>query len=211
VKDGYGQALMYFGFAIAVLLVIALLPRIQSLSLSPTGGINVTLKDLKDNVDTLVKQTNTIQSSSVGEGGGKKTKATTRGFTNETAEPTRSAGNESHPDDPQKGKWGGLAERNDKILKAKVEPSAVKGLYEVTLTVESTNPKSPLKGFVKFHLHNTFRNPDPVIAVQNDKAVLKLTRVYGAFTVGAEADDGQTWLEKDLAEMNEAPGDFRSR
>ena len=83
--------------------------------------------------------------------------------------------------------------------------------YKVTLTVESTNREIPLKGLVKFHLHNTFLNPDPVIAVQDGKAVLKLTKVYGAFTVGAEADDSDTKLELDLSEDESFPKEFRDR
>lgn len=64
---------------------------------------------------------------------------------------------------------------------------------------------------VKFHLHHTFSNPDPVISVQDGEAVLKLTKVYGAFTVGAEADDGNTFLELDLAELSDAPKEFEER
>ena len=79
------------------------------------------------------------------------------------------------------------------------------------MTVEGTNKDLPLKGLVKFHLHNTFLNPDPIIAVQDGKAVLKLSKVYGAFTVGAEADDGQTLLELDLADDESLPEEFRER
>lgn len=86
-----------------------------------------------------------------------------------------------YPNDLQKGKWGGLAIRNNRKLSAEVVPSSLLFFYKVTLIVENTDDKYPLKGLVKFHLHDSFLNPDPVIAVQGGKAVLKLTKVYGIY------------------------------
>ena len=62
---------------------------------------------------------------------------------------------------------------------------------------------------MKFHLHDTFLNPDPVINVEKGMAVLKLSAVWGAFTAGAELDNGKTQLELDLAELSTAPKKFR--
>lgn len=102
--------------------------------------------------------------------------------------------------DPQKGQWGGLNERNGRRLSATVKPTAGReDLYDVVLKVDSTNENLPLTGAVKFHLHPTFFNSNPIIFVQDGKAELKLV-AWGAFTVGAEADNGNTQLELDLAD-----------
>jgi hypothetical protein len=48
--------------ALGVIILAILLPRLQNISFG-TGGINLTLKDLPQKVDALIKQTNAIQSS----------------------------------------------------------------------------------------------------------------------------------------------------
>jgi hypothetical protein len=113
--------------------------------------------------------------------------------------------------DPQKGKWGKSSEANNRKMTAVIVSSHITNFYEVTITVVSTDDEKPLKGYVNFYLHNTFRNPNPVIAVEDNKAILRLKMVYGAFTVGAEADKGLTKLELDLAELPDAPQDFKER
>jgi hypothetical protein len=115
----------------------------------------------------------------------------------------------SDPDDPQKGQWGGRAVRPARELRARVAP-ADPGWFEVTLEIVSTNPVSPLEGWARFHLHPTFSYSQPEVAVRQGKATLSL-RAWGAFTVGAEADDGQTRLELDLSELKDAPQEFRDR
>jgi hypothetical protein len=203
VREGYSQALSYFMLALGLLLFVMLLPRLQNFSISPTG-VNIALKDIQQTFDTLITQTNTIQSASVGEGG-KTTGKPNMELAAKTSEKTE------HPDDPQKGKWGEKAERNFRKISASVTESSLSGIYVVLIRVESTNSDFPLKGAVKFHLHDTFLNADPVIAVKNGEAVLKLTKVWGAFTVGAEADDGKTKLELDLSELEGAPEIFKTR
>lgn len=119
----------------------------------------------------------------------------------------------SDNDDPQKGRWGGLEERNSRKLSAEVSPvQGSEGLYTVLLTVQSTNPVSkPLEGAVKFFLHPTFINPTPIIFAKDNKAQVTLT-AWGAFTVGAQADDGDTQLELDLADPKWGfPTKFTSR
>ncbi|MBB3837646.1 uncharacterized protein YneF (UPF0154 family) [Runella defluvii] len=102
--------------------------------------------------------------------------------------------------DPQKGQWGGLNERNGRRLSAIVKSSEGKeGLFDVFLKVESIDANLPLTGAVKFHLHPTFFNSNPIIFVQDGKAELKLV-AWGAFTVGAETENGNTQLELDLAD-----------
>lgn len=119
--------------------------------------------------------------------------------------------NTNPTDDPQKGKWGEQAESNERKITAKVELSEMPNLYKVTLEVISTNPLNPLTGVVKFHLHPSFNNSEPIIAVTEGTAILVLSTVYGAFTAGAEADEGKTRLEIDLADLPNAPQEFRDR
>jgi hypothetical protein len=117
------------------------------------------------------------------------------------------------PDDPWKGKFGGSNRDNARLLDAEVQ--AIDGspdLFSVCLKVSSTDPAaSPLRGAVQFFLHPTFNNPRPVVKVgPTGVAELALT-AWGAFTVGAVADDGKTRLELDLAHLEGAPEEFRNR
>ena len=106
------------------------------------------------------------------------------------------------PDDPQRGQWGGKSQDRDRVLSATVREVS-RDWFEIELSVASTT-RAPLTSPVTFHLHPTFpqqvRTVDPV----NGRATLKLG-AWGAFTVGAETDNGQTRLELNLAT---APGDF---
>jgi hypothetical protein len=114
-------------------------------------------------------------------------------------------------DDPQKGRWGMEAKKNFRKISAVVQGSKVPGLYNVIIKVVSTKKDIPLIGEVKFHLHDTFLNPTPVIAVKDGRAILTLTGVWGAFTVGAETDDGKTHLELDLSQLPKAPKQFKEK
>ncbi|MEA2205452.1 MAG: hypothetical protein QOE77_2228 [Blastocatellia bacterium] len=117
---------------------------------------------------------------------------------------------EKDPDDPHKGQWGGRAERNGRVLSAKVSQDE-KNWFYVQLKVASANPsKKPLTGQVTFHLHPTF-SPDKVtVEVINGIAEYDLYS-YGAFTVGAVAENGKTRLELDLAALPEAPKRFKDQ
>lgn len=119
---------------------------------------------------------------------------------------------EFNPDDPQRGRWGGKWRRNGRILSATVTPvPRTQGWYNVRLEVRSTDSENnPLKGHVRFHLHPTFTPQDPVVPVTGGVAALERI-AWGAFTVGAEADDGETPLELNLAELEDAPAEFRLR
>ncbi len=115
--------------------------------------------------------------------------------------------------DPWKGRFGGESENNNRRLEAQV--SRIAGsfdLFSIKLAVFSTLPRqAPLRGAVQFFLHPTFNNDRPIIMVgPNGIAELKLT-AWGAFTVGAIADDGRTNLELDLSELDNAPAEFRNR
>jgi hypothetical protein len=207
VKEGYAQALFYFTIALGLLILMLLLPRIQNVSISPTGGFTLLLTQLKEEVGGLKQQANSLQATSVGEGG-MLTGQEAEGPVASGVEP-RSTPGLRFSDDPQKGKWGRHPEHNGRRLSALVRPSADPSYYRVELVVESTDPARPLVGLVRFHLHHTFRNPNPVIAVEKGKAVLRLYKVWGAFTAGAETDEGATRLEIDLATLEDAPARFR--
>ena len=64
---------------------------------------------------------------------------------------------------------------------------------------------------VQFFLHDTFRNQRPVVTVGSDGVAELKLRAWGAFTVGALADEGQTKLELNLEELETAPQEFRDR
>ena len=113
--------------------------------------------------------------------------------------------------DPQKSKWGGKSENNNRKLFATVTPDPIyKEIFDIKLKVVSTDMSKPLKGSVTFHLHDSFANTNPLIFVKDGQATLEL-KAWGAFTVGVEADNGATRLELDLAELSDAPEVFKSR
>jgi hypothetical protein len=115
------------------------------------------------------------------------------------------------PSDPWKGSFGGKSEVAGRRLEASVERSAdAANPFRLTLRVVSTEPRrNPLSGSVQFFLHDTFKNDRPIVTVGPDGAAQLVLRAYGAFTVGALADDGKTRLELDLATLQDAPEEFR--
>lgn len=120
-----------------------------------------------------------------------------------------------HPDDPQKGRFGGKAENNFRKISADVKSSHVPDFYKVVLVVESTDPANhPLDSDVIFYIHDSF---SPSVFTyspkefKDGKAVEDEILSYGAFTVGIITDNGQTMLELDLAEDPKFPKKFRER
>jgi hypothetical protein len=117
-------------------------------------------------------------------------------------------------DDPQKGRFGGKSENNGKALKASVVKSTIPEFYNVTIWVESTDPTKPLNSDVIFYLHDSFRpavytiKPDDFV---KGKAIDDEILSYGAFTIGAVTDNGETLLELDLADDTGFPPAFRRR
>ena len=120
----------------------------------------------------------------------------------------------SHPEDPQKGRFGGKAESNRRKLSAAVADSFVPGFYKVTLSVKATDASHPLDSDVVFYLHDSF-NPSVYLIKPadfvGDVASVAGILSYGAFTVGAITDNGNTLLELDLAEDKSFPKEFRDR
>ena len=112
------------------------------------------------------------------------------------------------PDDPQKGRWGGKNRLNGRELTAAVTKVS-KNWFDVTLTVKTVRGK-PLTGPVTFHLHPSFSNGVQTVEADAGAATITL-QTWGAFTVGAVMEDGNTALELDLAELKDAPNEFRER
>lgn len=115
-------------------------------------------------------------------------------------------------DDPWKGRFGGKPESNHRRLRADVSP--VRGeedWFRIHLWVESTDEdQHPLEGRMRFFIHDTFPANKPFVHVVGGEAELRL-KAWGAFTVGALADDGDTELELDLSSDRSFPRTFRER
>jgi len=127
-------------------------------------------------------------------------------------------------DDPQKGRWGGLREKNGYRLEASVRLPDYKSsqsggsgkehldLYVVRLIVRDTLPHRMTPAtLVRFHLPSFFINPTREVELKNGQAELEFL-AWGKFTVGVEIFDAQvpTELELDLAEESvNAPKSFK--
>ncbi len=214
VKEGYTQAVAYFLIAIGVLVLGVLLPRLQALNISPTAGISITLKDLQQQLDVLKVQNNDLTQKTVNTSAqpsglliGKYKKIIDNLHFEHKEQPETKQMREINGD-PQKNRWGENPEMNGRVLSADILPGSKQGFYNVNLRVKSIESSLPLSGFVRFHLHNTFPNPDPAIYVINGEANLTLYNVCGGFTVGAVSDNGLTKLELDLAQLKDAPKEF---
>ena len=73
---------------------------------------------------------------------------------------------------------------------------------KIRIRIESTDPARPLSGVVTLYLHPTFGewaryDLDVAGGVAEDEITS-----YGAFTIGAVADDGATRLELDLSDVD---------
>ena len=109
------------------------------------------------------------------------------------------------PEDPCKGQFDGLSERNGYRLSARflpVKPSTSKSGTAV-LSVESTQDGKKFEGTVVFYLHPTFDVPIVRVPINGGRAEMRIT-LWGGFTVGAVTPDG-TKLELDLSELPDAP------
>ena len=118
----------------------------------------------------------------------------------------------THSDDPQKGRFGGKREGNNKRLEAAVIKSSIPLFYNVIIWVETTNGQ-PLTGEVIMYLHDSFANPVRVIKEDEfteGKAMVKV-KAWGAFTAGAVCDNGATLLEYDLSLDDKFPKEFRDK
>jgi hypothetical protein len=120
----------------------------------------------------------------------------------------------SHKDDPQKGRWGGLAERDGRLVRPVLE-SVERDIYYFSLIVESTD-STELRSPVIFHLHDTF--PRSVISIRRiiggTRAELSEWSAFGVFAVGVQVRNARgQWiaLELDLAKLPGLPKRFLAR
>jgi hypothetical protein len=116
--------------------------------------------------------------------------------------------------DPEKGRWGWLAERDGFKLSAEVRESRFShDWFDIDIAVTGPAGTDAEGLAVRYHLHPTFPRPIMDAPFHGDVAHLKVG-AYGAFTVGAEVLAGEsviTALELDLSQLEEAPLVFRSR
>jgi hypothetical protein len=120
----------------------------------------------------------------------------------------------THPDDPQKGRWGGLPERDGRRVSVELLDTSGRK-FSFNVVAESTDGTA-LEGPVLFHLHDSY--PNTVIQVREirrqAKAVLEELRAFGVFTIGVQVKDKSgNWvgLEFDLAQIPNLPERFRER
>ncbi len=117
------------------------------------------------------------------------------------------AGVAAHPDDPQKGRWGGVRNKDGfhvEVVSNKVD-TLVPGIYRATLRVYATDGKA-IKNPVTLHLHNTFDPPDRLVYPVGGEVLFPMV-LWGSFTVGVEINEPDTGgevkrtaLEIDLAD-----------
>ena len=110
--------------------------------------------------------------------------------------------------DPQKNRWGGKSEANNKRLRATVTERLVPGKFKVVLSVTSMSDL-PLTGDVAFFVHDSFSQEIHYARAVKGEATISLI-AYEDFTVGAFTDDG-TSLELDLSEVKGYPKGFYAR
>jgi hypothetical protein len=109
--------------------------------------------------------------------------------------------------DVQKGKWGGLSIRKERVLEASyIREESFFGLYKVNLKIRSLNIDKPLTGEVAFFLHDTFPSEIVYSHAENNLATISVV-AYEAFVVGALLEDG-TELELDLNKVKGFPDGF---
>jgi hypothetical protein len=117
--------------------------------------------------------------------------------------------------DPQKGRFGGNESVGARTLTATVSQSGLGKNWQKVRILLTADKASPFIGeFAYFFVHDTFE-PDAYrikIDKASQSAELEIS-CYGAFTVGAVSDRGDTMLELDLATSKsvEAPKDWRNR
>lgn len=185
-----------------ILCVVASLPWLQPLLKSiELLGVKFELQELKATVKQQTRNLELIEESAILPGSASRRDTTSESRGSRHAKAVTETG--EWADDPNKGKFGGDAKRAGRVLEAEISPAGNKtsAACEVILTVRSTDPERPLTGVVTFHLHPTFGrwekyNVDVKAGIARDEIVS-----WGAFTVGAEADNGRTRLELDLARV----------
>ncbi len=104
-----------------------------------------------------------------------------------------------YADDLQKGRWGGKADRNRKVLRAIITLSNIHNLYNLRAVITSTAKGYTLQGKVAFFVSGDFDNEIEYASSVNGEASIE-KKILQPFTIGAYAEDG-TLLELDLSSV----------
>jgi hypothetical protein len=189
VKDSYAQALLFFTLAAGLLIITIMLPRIQAFNIG-AGGINVTLSQIQENLQSLTQQTNSLQQQSV------RPIVSVQEEIRQAMPATINDAGQQERLAPQR-KATGNKEKGGRKIYASKQPVGDGIKYEVI--VESTDSNKPLQGLVAFHLPSYFINKEPQIAAVNGKAVLQFMAPR-SFVIGATVVKEGIDLTLDLAE-----------
>lgn len=121
--------------------------------------------------------------------------------------PPASARRITHPDDPNKGRFGARASRGGFSLSASFAETSSREWTRIKLRVVGSAPDGTR---LHFHLHDSFKPPEYKAKFNQGQAKLDVT-AWGGFTVGVWIPDFQVELELDLAKVPAAPRNIRTR
>lgn len=115
------------------------------------------------------------------------------------------------PDDPNKGRFGGLVESGGFFLYVAFEETKSRGWKTVILTVQAQRSADlGIGDFAWFSLHPTFSPSLIKVAFRGRRAQLHL-QAWGGFTVGIWIPKNNVELECDLGNITTAPDIIKSR
>lgn len=198
-KEKLDTAYLYFVLVFGALLLLLVLPRLTKFSIGKEGVSGDLSDKEKDVLNKVSENENQAQSERTGR---------------RAIVPPPVEGQENliaTLNDPQKGLWGGVSESKLRQVTASYQPISQDGWVKVTLLVQSKDPKNkPLKDYVLFHMHPSFRSINVKIYVIDGIASYTFNS-WGAFTVGVETDLGENFLELDLSQDGNAPLPFKNR
>ena len=115
----------------------------------------------------------------------------------------------THANDPQKGRFGGKNNVNGKTLSVDYDSYIIPGFLNLTIKVSAD--EGELTSDVYLFLHNSFARSIIHLEGYGKEEVEYKIPSYGAFTIGAILDNGDTLLELDIAELKNFPESFRNR
>ena len=195
-------------FTIAV--VALLLPKLAELTVGKDGiTFKTRVEDLEQKVESIGETAKTAEANVIRSLPQVAPRATP--IATEVAKGTgANAAKSADPSDPHAGRFGNKAEANGRKLTAEVVETDNPDWFRVKLKVAATSPEKPLTDEVKIHLHPTFK-PDTITVLPVDNIARARFYAYGAFTVGAETDSGNTRLELNLSKLRGVPRVFRLR
>ncbi len=114
----------------------------------------------------------------------------------------------THPDDPQKGRFGGKPSAGGFRVGATFEPGGEGWLY-IHLRVQASAAEKVRSGPVEFCLHDSFR-PNQIVEDMKDGVAVLTVAAWGGFTVGVWLAEPEVELELDLSRLRSAPDIIRS-